>query len=81
MKTKIEQFPATNPNPVLCVKTDSVVLYSNEAGEPLLNEWGTKIGEKLPSIIVDIVQRVISQNNSEKIEVIQFRLFSVIFIP
>ena len=41
MKTKLEQFPA-NPNPVLSVKKDGTVLYSNVAGNTLLNEWGWK---------------------------------------
>jgi hypothetical protein len=60
MKTKMEQFPAINPNTVLSVAVDGTVLYSNVASEPLLNQWGVKIGEKLPSSIRDIVQRVIS---------------------
>ena len=48
MKTKTEQFSATNPNPVLSVEKDGTVLYSNEAGEPLLREWGIEVREKLP---------------------------------
>ena len=36
MKTKMEQFPAKNPNSVLSVEVDGTVLYSNEAGKPLL---------------------------------------------
>jgi PAS domain-containing protein len=69
MKVKMEQFPATNPNPLLNVANNGVILYSNEAGEPLLHEWDVKVGEKLPSHIGDIVQRVISLNNPEKMEV------------
>ena len=69
MKIKMEQFPATNPNPVLSVKKDGIVLYSNKAGEPLLHEWGVEVGEKLPSYIGDFVQRVISRDNPEKMEV------------
>ena len=69
MQTKMEQFPATNPNPVLSVANDGTILYSNEAGEPLLHEWGVNIGEKLPSYIIDVVHRVISQNSPEKIEI------------
>ena len=69
METKLEQFPATNPNPVLSVGKDGTVLYSNEAGEPLLHEWGVGVGEKVPSYIGDFVQRVISLNSPEKIEV------------
>ena len=82
MKTKMEHFPATNPNPVLSVANDGTVLYSNEAGEPLLNEWGVKVGEKLPSNIGDIVQRVLSHNNPEKIEVkVGKRVYLVVFHP
>ncbi|MGB9938916.1 PAS domain S-box protein [Methanosarcina sp.] len=69
MKTKMEQFPAKNPNPVLRVEKDGTVLYSNVAGEPLLHEWGVGIGEKLPSFIGDFVQKVISRNSPEKMEV------------
>jgi hypothetical protein len=44
MKARMEQFPATNPNPVLSVSNDKIVLYSNVAGEPLLHEWGVRVG-------------------------------------
>jgi PAS domain S-box-containing protein len=69
MKTKMKHFPATNPNPVLSVAKNGTVLYSNEAGEPLLREWGIAVREKLPSDIEDIVQEVISRNSPEKMEV------------
>lgn len=66
---KIEQFSAKNPNPVISVAKDRTVLYSNEAGEPLLHTWGVRVGEKLPYCIGDFVQKAISQNRPEKIEV------------
>ena len=69
METKIELFPANNPNPVLSVTKDGTVLYSNKAGEPLLHEWDVVVGEKLPSSIGDIVQRAISRNTPEKMKV------------
>ena len=69
MKTKMEQFPATNPNPVLSARKDGIVVYSNVAGEPLLHEWGVVVGEKLPAYIGDFVQRVISRNSPEKMEI------------
>ena len=46
MNKKMEQFPAGNPNPVLSLKKDGTVIYSNKAGEPLLHEWGLRVGEK-----------------------------------
>ena len=80
MKTKIEQFPATNP--VLSVGKDGTVLYSNVASKPLLHEWGVRVGEKLPSCIGDFVQRVISRNSPEKMEVkVGKRVYLVTFYP
>lgn len=82
MKTTIEQSPETNPNPVLNVEKNGTVLYSNEAGKPLLREWGVEIGEKLTSLIRDIVQRVISLDSPEKMEVkVDERVYLVIFHP
>ncbi len=82
MKAKMERFPATNPNPVLRVEKDGTVLYSNEAGEPLLHEWDVEVGEKLPSIIGDFVHRVICRNSPEKMEVkVGKRVYLVAFHP
>jgi ligand-binding sensor protein len=82
MNTKIEQFPARNPNAVLSVASDGTVIYSNEAGEPLLHEWGVEVGQKLPSSIGDIVQRVISQNNPERMEFkVGKQAYLVVFNP
>ena len=82
MKAKMEQTPATNLNPVLSVTKEGTVLYSNEAGEPLLQEWGVRIGEKLPSTIREIVQRVISLNSPEKMEVkSEKKEYLVVFHP
>ena len=69
VETKMEQFTANNPNPVLRAGKDGTVLYSNMAGEPLLHNWGVVVGAKLPSDIRDLVQRALSQNIPEKMEV------------
>ena len=82
MNEEIEQFSAINPNPVLSIAKDGKVTYSNKAGEALLHEWGVKVGEKLPSSILYIVQRVISHNNPEKLEVkAGNRVYLVVFLP
>ena len=79
---KMEQFPAKNPNPVLRVEKDGTVLYSNGAGKLLLHEWGVGVGEKLPSCIGDFVQRVISRNGPEKMEVkVGKKVYLVAFHP
>ncbi len=55
MKPKMEQFPVTNPNPVLSVERDGTVLYSNEAGESLLHEWGVSSRRKTTFDISEIL--------------------------
>ena len=82
MKTKMERFLEDDPNPVISVANDGTVLYSNRAGKPLLHEWGAEVGEKLPFYIRDFVQRVISRNSSEKMEVkMGERVYFVAFHP
>lgn len=82
MKARMEHFPEKNPNPVLSAEKDGTVLYSNEAAKPLLLEWGVEIGEKLPSSIEELVQRVISSNSPEKIEVkVGKKVYLVVFHP
>ncbi|MDY0128921.1 MAG: PAS domain S-box protein [Methanosarcina vacuolata] len=82
MTPKTEKLLANNPNPVLSVDKDGTVLYSNEASEPLLQEWGTKIGEKLPSSIEDLVLKTVSRNIPETKEVrVGKRVYLINFHP
>ncbi|HWQ48555.1 MAG TPA: PocR ligand-binding domain-containing protein [Methanosarcina sp.] len=78
----MEQFQENNPNPVISVGKDSTVLYSNETSEPLMHEWEVTVGEKLPPSIVDIVQKVITQNYPEKMEIkVGKRIYLIVFHP
>ncbi|OEU43824.1 hypothetical protein BGV40_02065 [Methanosarcina sp. Ant1] len=78
----MEQFMANNPNPVLRAGKDGTVLYSNMAGEPLLHEWGVVVGGKMPADITYFIQKVISQNIPEKMEVeLGNRTYIIAFHP
>ena len=82
MKTEFEQFSANNQNPMLTAEKDGMVLYSNVTGEFLLHEWGVRVGEKLPPHIGDFVQRALSLNNPEKMEVkVGKRVYLIVFHP
>ena len=79
---KMKLFPAKNPNPVISVGKDGRVLYSNGVYEHLLHGWGMGFEEKLPPFIIDFVQRVISRNNAEEIEVnVGNKVYLVSFHP
>lgn len=82
MRTNMEQFPAKNPNPVLSVANNGTLIYSNEAGKPILQEWSVRVGEKIPLHVENVIRRVISQNGSEKMELnVGKRIYSVSFHP
>jgi diguanylate cyclase (GGDEF)-like protein/PAS domain S-box-containing protein len=45
----LAKFPDENPNPVLRVDREGVILYSNAASCRFLKIWNKQIGDKLPS--------------------------------
>jgi hypothetical protein len=78
----MEQFLTKTPNPLLSVTKDGIVNYSNDAAEPLMCGWGVKVGGNLPSNMIYLVQRVISQNSPEKLEVkVGNKVYLVVFLP
>jgi len=44
----LAKFPSEDPNPVLRVSKDCKILYSNDAGSPVLKTWQTQEGQLLP---------------------------------
>jgi len=45
----LARFPAENPNPVLRIAADGTVIYANRPAGVLLEAWGCRVGEVLPS--------------------------------
>src|SRR5665647_3685312 len=82
MELRLKGFLATNPYPVFLADKDGRVLYSNETGEPLLQELGTGIGEKLPLFIGDFVRRAISSNKTQRTEIkVEKSIYLFLFQP
>jgi len=82
MELRLKRFLATNPYPVFLADKDGRVLYSNETGEPLLQELGTGIGEKLPPFIGDFVRRAISSNKTQRTEIkVEKSIYLFLFQP
>ena len=62
----LSKFPSENPNPVLRIAKDGEVLYSNKAGELLLNKWGSGIGKTVPEKWCNLVAEALK---SQKVKV------------
>ena len=46
--SNLAKFPAENPQPVLRLNPDGLVLYANEASQALLREWNCDVGGHAP---------------------------------
>jgi len=45
----LARFPSENPNVVLRLSSEGKILYSNDAGSVMLNEWKARVGMAAPS--------------------------------
>jgi PAS domain S-box-containing protein len=78
----LARFPAENPNPVMRVDSEGRLLYSNSAGELLLELWGVQVGQLLPSELAAVARRALVEGRQQEIDVpCNRRVFSFGFAP
>jgi PAS domain S-box-containing protein len=44
----LARFPSEDPNPVLRISREGVLLYANAGSAPILAAWGAKVGQPVP---------------------------------
>ena len=54
-------FPDQNPNPVLRISRDGLILNANRASEPVLRTWGIELGQCVPQASRKRVQETLSK--------------------
>ncbi|MBU1055097.1 MAG: sigma 54-interacting transcriptional regulator [Proteobacteria bacterium] len=78
----LSKFPSENPNPVLRITSNGIVLYANNSAKPLLDLWKCKPGTSLPDywrkLSIDV-----SGSKLIKYTVVECegRVFSLTFAP
>ena len=79
----LAKFPSENPNPVLRITKDGKVLYSNEAGEQLLSEWSSGVGEKVPEKWCNLIAEAFAseKDTEEEKEEVKDKIFSFTIAP
>jgi PAS domain S-box-containing protein len=78
----LAKFPSENPNPVLRISGEGIVLYSNDASSDLLRSWGSVEGECVNNEIYDIVSETLVSGQSRELDVeCQGRILSLSFTP
>jgi CHASE1-domain containing sensor protein len=64
----LAKFPNENPNPVLRVAITGEILYCNEASSPLLEAWGSGVGERVPEKWRRLIAETLASGRAEEEE-------------
>jgi len=80
--SSLAKFPSENPNPIFRISKESVLLYGNEAGRPILAEWDCQIGQEVPEEWQTLIYEVFASGVSRKVE-LDFKesVFSFMVVP
>ena len=65
----LARFPCENPDPVLRVSADSVMLYHNPGAEGLCRWWGCHDGQRVPPDMQEIISAALASNKVMQHEV------------
>ncbi len=78
----LAKFPAENPNPVLRIRRDGTILYSNRAGLAMENAWGCRRGQRLEGQWREMVEKALRLGAVQRGEIkYQGQVFSLVFAP
>ena len=65
----LSRFATENPNPVLRLALNGLVLYANTAGQTICREWKCPVGEKVPPFFAQFVSDVLSGIGCDELQV------------
>jgi len=80
----LAKFPEENPNPVVRLDSEGKVLYANDAGQELLNDWNdtNEKGNTAPKLLRDVTNEALSSQADKTIEVeVNLRIFEFFVTP
>jgi len=80
---KLAKFPAEDPNPVLRISKDCIILYANRASSVALETWGKKVGERLPQDYCNRIEEALGSGRASTFEFVchDGRIFKVTLAP
>jgi PAS domain S-box-containing protein len=66
---KLAKFPSEDPNPVLRIARDGVLLYINEAGSNCIGDSPLQVGRAAPRMFSEAVRRSMDEGTPQAIEI------------
>ncbi|MFT5366535.1 MAG: PAS domain S-box-containing protein [Candidatus Latescibacterota bacterium] len=78
----LARFPSENPNPILRVSKESIIIYANEPSQLILSFWDVEVGHAVPVSIQNLVTEVLNTGESKQIELqIKDEFFAFVLAP
>jgi len=66
---RLAKFHSENPNPVLRLSQDGIVLDANKASDLLLRDWGCKVGGVAPKFWHDLAAEALASQSSKSVDI------------
>ena len=78
----LAKFPSENPNPVFRIDGNGTILYCNKVGCSFLAVWNSKVGERVPEHISQVVADTLAFDKRVEVEeTFGAKTFSLLFVP
>ena len=78
----LAKFPSENPLPVLRVRGDATIAYTNSPGQKFLKTWNVRPGERLPQDWCRIISETLGTGVAQTVEAERAdQVFSMTFAP
>ncbi len=78
----LSRFPEENPNPVMRLSGEGILLYANQASRPILDAWRCARGEKAPQEYLALALATLASGTPTEAELTaEKRTFSAVFAP
>lgn len=79
---RLAAFPSESPIPMLRINRPGVIIYANDASDPLLSYWGCQRQQTLPMYWRNLVGQVLESGNPIEREVVtEERFYSLLLAP
>jgi len=78
----LARISAENPNPVLRISSDGVIIYGNRASIQVLHEIGAQLGQTIPDEFRAIIRDVILAGRNREVRMsFGDHIYSMLFVP